>query len=295
VDLERGRALNRTLSGAEWRWPIFIKFCHLTQGWAASTKLIASAGALERMLKGAALREWVSEKWRLRPDDPHRPWRSDANVLTDTLARGIMLQSSGEASFNPGTGAREMVELKTEVLWGVAVLAGIEFDNKKSESGAAGLFARRKGRVKDTWTTGIVTKVDTNGSARLELFPSMLDTILHESAPQGTETWLRFISDERHLKCAFRLAERVARTVSAEQLRVDVFIVKGQPDACLVNEISLTSGSLYAGHMPSLAKLWSEPFLHRTYRVFDSGKEMYMQNESDIPVRGTETGEERHQ
>jgi hypothetical protein len=283
ADLETGSAFNRSLSGAKWHWPILIKFCHLTQGWAASIKLISSPEKLKKMLASATLRDWVMEKWWLWPDDPHRPWRSEANMLTDTLTRGIMLQSGAEASLNPGTGEYEMVELKTEVVWGVPVLAGIEFDNKKAESGAAGFFANKKERAKDTWTTGIVTRNGTDGTARLELFPTILDTILHNPVPQETDTWLKFISDERHLNCAFKLAERVARTVAADQLRVDVFIAKGKPDACSMNEISLTSGSLYVGHMPALAKLWSEPFLDHKYHEFDSGKTIYLQNESDIP------------
>ena len=52
-----------------------------------------------------------------------------------------------------------------------------------------------------------------------ELFPTVLDTVLHNPASVETATWLRFISDERHLNCAYKLAETVARTIAADQVR----------------------------------------------------------------------------
>ena len=105
----------------------------------------------------------------------------------------------------------------------------------------------------------------------------------HNRAPLGTPTWLSFISDERHLTCAFWLAEKVARTISVAEVRVDVFVTKGRPNDCAINEISISSGSLYVGHMPTLARLWSEPFLQRKYHVFDSGKPIYLQTTADLP------------
>eukprot|EP01052_Picozoa_sp_SAG31_P077961 SAG31_NODE_37400_length_304_cov_1.248780_1_plen_36_part_10 len=35
----------------------------------------------------------------------------------------------------------------------------------------------------------------------------------------------------------WKLAERVARLLAIDHVRVDIFIHKGEPDGCLVNEI----------------------------------------------------------
>eukprot|EP00041_Stephanoeca_diplocostata_P029835 m.889049 g.889049 ORF g.889049 m.889049 type:complete len:148 (-) comp23642_c0_seq4:251-694(-) len=58
---------------------------------------------------------------------------------------------------------------------------------------------------------------------------------------------------------------------------------QGKPKNCMVNEDSLTSGSLYVGHMTHLAQLWSEPFLLQEYNVYRNGKAVYNQTAADIP------------
>ena len=44
---------------------------------------------------------------------------------------------------------------------------------------------------------GIVTRDGADGAARLELFPTVKDTVLHNPVALDTKTWLKFISDER--------------------------------------------------------------------------------------------------
>ena len=173
-----GDAYKRSLNNQSWHWPIIIKFCHLTQGWAASIKLIKSEEDLRQQLF-TTLRRWVMEKWWLWPDDPHRPWRKQANMLTDTLSRGIMLQSGANPSKNPETGKYEMIEFKTEVIWGKAILAGIEFDNHKAELGAAGLFKTKDHR---SWTAGIVTRDGNEGRARSALHARSIESFARGSS-----------------------------------------------------------------------------------------------------------------
>ena len=79
-------------------------------------------------------------------------------------------------------------------------------------------------------------------------------------------------------RCAWRLAQRVACAIGADQVRVDVFIQLGLRDmtnGCVVNEISLTSGAFYGYHTSHIAKLWLEG--HERF--------LYKRRESQAAVR----------
>eukprot|EP00041_Stephanoeca_diplocostata_P029834 m.889017 g.889017 ORF g.889017 m.889017 type:complete len:491 (-) comp23642_c0_seq1:575-2047(-) len=276
TDLASGKAYSQ-LGVKDWHWPIVIKFCHLTQGWALSSKLIKNEQEIQNTWNNS-LKEWVEEKWALWPDDPHRPWREEANILGNGLTRGVMLQAGGDASWNEDQERWTMVELKIEVIWGHAVLANIEFDNKKAETGKVRADDGKK-HDRSTYATGIVTRLP-GGKARIELFRSLVDTVFRTPVPLDEGSWYDFISEEGHLDCAFPLAERTARLASADNLRVDVFLTKGKPKNCMVNEDSLTSGSLYVGHMTHLAQLWSEPFLLQVLRSCIVGVSYSLRNSS---------------
>jgi len=60
------------------------------------------------------------------------------------------------------------------------------------------------------------------------------------------------------MACAFTISEQLAQAAHIEYLRVDVFLDRGNPSGCMINEISLTSGYPYYGHGEYIAKLWSE-------------------------------------
>ena len=98
----------------------------------------------------------------------------------------------------------------------------------------------------------------------------------------GPGEWVR---EEGHLACVFRLAERVAFAAAIDQMRVDIFVEKGNPDACMVNENSLSSGSDTWPHRMYVARLWAEGHERHLYTAFGnaSGKPSYMQTEADVP------------
>ena len=66
-------------------------------------------------------------RWDVVPDDANRAWRFVGNQLTDEAQRhkGGMLQAAARPSYDAAHDVWPMVELKTEVVWGRAYMAGI--------------------------------------------------------------------------------------------------------------------------------------------------------------------------
>ena len=96
-----------------------------------------------------------------------------------------------------------------------------------------------------------------------------------ETASGTNREWVR---KEGHMACVWRLAERVARLAAIDQMRVDIFVAKGHPDACVVNENSLSSGSdtwphrMCAAPLPSTsAALWRAATGHWCTQFASSG------------------------
>ena len=71
-------------------FPMFLKTCHITQGWAHSTKLLRSYSSV--VAHREELEEWVASLWGMHADDWERPWAKEHNQLTDTLHAGSMVQ-----------------------------------------------------------------------------------------------------------------------------------------------------------------------------------------------------------
>ena len=71
---------------------VFIKFCHLTQGSARSTRRIKSAEHLREGIASGQFAAWARSKWEYVPDDSNRPWRLVSNRMTDKVKPGVMLQ-----------------------------------------------------------------------------------------------------------------------------------------------------------------------------------------------------------
>ena len=71
---------------------------------------------------------------------------------------------------------------------------------------------------------------------------------------------------EGHLQCVWDLAERAARQMAADAVRIDIFLNPTSPQGCMLNEISLSSAMNYQQNSPYLARLWLEPHLRRTSR-----------------------------
>ena len=68
------------------------------------------------------------------------------------------------------------------------------------------------------------------------------------------------------MRCVWRLAERAARAAAIDQMRLDIFIARGHPRDCRLNENSLSSG--WGGvHRAWAARLWNEPHALGLYTV----------------------------
>ena len=78
---------------------------------------------------------------------------------------------------------------------------------------------------------------------------------------------LHWIVTQGHMRCVWSLAERVAHTMAADQVRVDVFVAQSLPTQCLVNEISLSSGNPSGTADRHLAALWIEPIVTEKMRA----------------------------
>lgn len=68
------------------------------------------------------------------------------------------------------------------------------------------------------------------------------------SIPASSNEDMAWIQDEGYMDCIWKLAEKSARQTATENLRVDIFMQRGSPQGCKVNENSLSSGLLYWGH-----------------------------------------------
>mmetsp|Transcript_48374 Transcript_48374/g.80227 ORF Transcript_48374/g.80227 Transcript_48374/m.80227 type:complete len:558 (+) Transcript_48374:75-1748(+) len=228
------------------RWPVFIKFCHLTQGSACSTRAIPS---LEYVRDNwAELKEFVEQKWVMRADDLTRPWRADSNTLTDVVLPGALLQGPFELTYSPVLEKQVAMELKVEVLWGRAYLARVIVDDTD-----ALLYRRKDGRIE------------------VELTHSYLDSILARMHLVPMGHWWNWLSENpAHVRCAWDLAERTARLIGADQIRIDIFISKRHPRDCMINENSLSSGEMYIRHGPKMVQLWREPYRHNWVRQMPS-------------------------
>ena len=68
-------------------------------------------------------------------------------------------------------------------------------------------------------------------------------------------------------------------------MRVDVFVAKGRPDGCLVNENSLSSGSGIWPHRFYVAQLWAEGHEEGLSTPFGNASSTvaYLQTDADLP------------
>jgi len=221
----------------------------------------------------AGLRGWARDRWAVRADDSARnpTWRRNGNMLTANLKPGFMLQGAAQLSYVPELGKRSMVELKVEVLWGRAALASLLLDDhngnpnkrfSKIYRGTHGEGAERPHNASDP------------GHA------------WHEGFEFGSLEW---ITSEGHVPCVWSLAERMARDMAADQVRVDIFVSRGAPGGCVVNEISLSSGNPYGVTDRYIAALWLEPIVSGSVRSLplDSTPRVYNMPSSVVGLSST--------
>eukprot|EP00041_Stephanoeca_diplocostata_P027204 m.746217 g.746217 ORF g.746217 m.746217 type:complete len:451 (+) comp23133_c1_seq9:329-1681(+) len=254
------------------RFPVFLKTCHLTQGSSKSTRPLPSAAWAAENADNLA--NWLAEKWEYRADDWERPWRVDGNVLTDHLTPGILLQSPARLSFNPETHKMQIVEIKVEVFWGRAY-AGVSSDIPGIFGGGA-RFIR-----------GVVAEGDSPNGA-IEGFSSKWDHFVAatDRLPRtGPGSWFNWVIDENHLNlCVWPLAEKTARIMGIDAVRIDIFLEQGNPTACSINENSLSDGMGYGHHMEFMSRLWAEPHVRKLYRTYNNRKHIYEQTEADVGI-----------
>ena len=163
-----------------------------------------------------------------------------SNALTDVVPPGVMLQGPAELTFSPVVNKSVAVELKVETYWGQAYVANLIDGTDKNTL----VFMRQDGTV------------------QLDYYDTYLDELVArgiDPPPTHWQHWLR--QDPRYVRCAWELAEKAARAIGGDQVRIDVFISKASPDGCLINEDSLSSGKRYMHHGAFMAKLWREPHL----------------------------------
>jgi len=234
---------------ADTAYPAFIKACHLTQSSSRGTFAVANADALA----SPALRDWVDKKWTLRANDFDREWKEEGNELTDSLAPGFLVQAPLVQPGQPAYEVRSRIsvgvyEFKVEVLWGRAYLALLD-----------GIHVfKRDGSIEDYSTMGALVRIPGNGAR------------------------VRWIADDGYMPCVFGLAERVARTMGIDSVRMDIFLKLGDVNGCTVNENSLSSGMVYYGHENFMAKAWADGHKARSFTILDTTKPVYDMTESDI-------------
>mmetsp|Transcript_1502 Transcript_1502/g.2062 ORF Transcript_1502/g.2062 Transcript_1502/m.2062 type:complete len:480 (-) Transcript_1502:137-1576(-) len=216
-------------------WPVFFKCCHLTQGSSESTRMLKSKDWVHKNEK--EMTAFIKEKWIYRADDWERPWAKHMNKLTDSLIPGIMVQGPFSTSWEDMSREPKVVELKVETFWGRAYLASANF--------------------------GRDTIILRDGS--IEVYPTWWQNKVNAHTESPYNTWIR---EEGHLERVWKLAETAAKIMGIDQVRIDIFIKKGDPDAITINENSISSGMGYRSHFEFMPKIWAEGHVEKWYKEY---------------------------
>jgi len=159
-----------------------------------------------------------------------------------------MIETGGDKPHAPfvldGRVAAGLVEMKVEVFWGRVY--GMLLDGST-------LFLR---------------------NSEVEDYTPFMGAVLHMPPKDKPRTaWIR---DGGYLDCVIETAERVAHAAHIDYVRVDIFLDKGDPKGCAVNEISFSSRYAYHGHEQYMAKVWAGPLHDKLYKPFkDSATPVY--------------------
>lgn len=82
---------------------------------------------------------------------------------------------------------------------------------------------------------------------------------LNQASHSKELEWI--VKEGHHTRC-IELAERFARIVGIDEIRVDIFIKKGNAMMAMVNEDSISSGGQYRSHFPHMAEVCINIALH---------------------------------
>ena len=221
-----------------------------------------------------------------------QPWAS-LHILC--FARRRSQRQKHSLATNLQRARRAVFEMKVEVLWGRAYLASLLVDDHGGGTGEFGPFklaargefgsshmpfnracngAEREPRAHRLAHLGccaprlaarLATVLRGTGEGRERPYnASEPSRAFHTGLEYASHRW---IFDEGHMPCVWALAERVARRMSAEQVRVDIFLAKGEPARCVVNEISLSSGSPMGADERYAAMAWVKPLVEGTFKT----------------------------
>jgi len=218
---------------SNYKFPMFLKGCHLTQGSDKGMRPLKKKDLTEDRFNNI-LMPWLEKKWKQRPNDSGRNWATTMNRLLDTLEPGIAFQL-------PFRGMRVSpyntpLEVKVEVIWGRAYL-GLFADYHD-------VIALRDGSLEFT--------------CRDKACPEWWS---HGNSP---DLRLKWAVENGHMEAVWALAERVANAIGIDEVRVDIFIDPSRPTKPVVNEISLSSGHEYMYHTDYLAEAWAAPHLAKS-------------------------------
>jgi len=234
----------KQLAGGDF--PIFLKACHLTQSSSRGTYIISSEEKLDEKVKDKTLESWINQKWNFRANDFERVWVNEGNMLTNAVKPAILVQGPFKQPGHDwdvhGRFAVGLLEFRIEVLWGRAYFALLD--------GCILFF--RDGVVED-YSTAL-------GFLKIPVF----DT------PK-----LKWITDGGYMDCIWDLAERTARATATESVRLDIFLKRGDPKGCTINENSLSSGMLYWGHESYIAQTWASGHISKGYQKLETDKPVY--------------------
>jgi hypothetical protein len=277
ADLQSGEVFQNVTA-----WPVFLKACHLTMGVAAGVARIrqvepdgttTSSSTYQAVTKDHAvlsslpeIASWAGEKWKARPVDAGRLWQKPADELCSVLKPGFLLQPSVSLSRVEETNSATAMELKVYTMWGRAHLAMMVDANC--------LFIRGSRDEKDA------EYLPTDGLGSVLYLHKYIPSWIQSALPHDSMQW---IISEGHMACVWALAERVAKTMKIDELRVDIFLIRGKPASCLVNEISLSSGHGQSHFRSLWANMWAQPHLDKAYSLWGdaNSKSVYMLDEDD--------------
>lgn len=228
--VQDGRAFHNTSA-----WPVFWKACHLTQSSSAATRAMKAPPTPAEVNE---LTSWLVAKWEQRANDFERVWAADGNAITAGIMPGFLLQAPMRTASTfkvEGRISVGLAELRVEVLWGRAYLALLD---------GVTVFTRDR-------MTQDFSSASTFG----------------QKQPVYTRHWF---FDEGHDECVFTVAEKAAHVAGVDSVRIDIFLDRARPEACTINENSLSSGMVYWGHEQFMTRLWAEPHVKRLYRLRDT-------------------------
>mmetsp|Transcript_742 Transcript_742/g.1866 ORF Transcript_742/g.1866 Transcript_742/m.1866 type:complete len:212 (-) Transcript_742:109-744(-) len=160
------------------------------------------------------------------------------------VADGGQRADRGAAAGLPAaeSGEQAAFELKVDVVWGRAYIAALLVNNRFPQI---------------TWAL----RGHSEGAA-VPYDPADPSRAFHTALEWGSSHW---VFSEGHMPCVWALAERTARAMGADQVRIDIFVARHRQEGCVLNEISLSSGNPLGAHDRFLARAWLLPWLSSAY------------------------------